>query len=62
MEKILEPQLLIRGRAFATFSTFEKARVVRKKSFRGAHSAAGRMLCRPAQADQLANCFERACR
>ena len=35
MEEILERQLLIRGRAFAAFSTIEKA-------------LAGRMLCRPA--------------
>jgi len=33
LEEILERQLLIRGRAFATFSTIEKA-------------LAGRMLCR----------------
>jgi len=41
MEEILERQLLIRDRAFATFSTFEKAVAGRKKSFRS------RMLCRP---------------
>jgi len=34
MEEILEQQVLIRGRAFATFSTIEKARAGRKKSFR----------------------------
>ena len=34
MEEILEQQLLIRGRAFATFSTVEKALAGRKKSFR----------------------------
>jgi len=33
-EEVLE-QLLIRGRAFATFSTIEKALADRKKSFRG---------------------------
>jgi len=40
MEEILEQQLLIRGRAFATFSTIEKALADRKKTF------AGPMLCR----------------
>ena len=34
MEEILEQQLLIRGRVFATFSTIEKALAGRKKSFR----------------------------
>ena len=34
MEEIPEQQLLIRGRAFATFSTVEKALAGRKKSFR----------------------------
>jgi len=33
MEEILEQQLLIRGRAFATFFTGEKALAGRKKSF-----------------------------
>ena len=41
MEKILERQLLIRGRAFATFSTIAKALAGRKKSFRGPHAARG---------------------
>jgi len=40
MEEILERQLLVRGRAFATFSTIEKALAGRKISFR--------ILCRPA--------------
>jgi len=35
MEEILKRQLLIRGRAFATFSSTEKALAGRKKSFRG---------------------------
>ena len=35
MDKILERQLLIRGRAFATFSTIEKALEARKENFRG---------------------------
>jgi len=35
MEEILERQLLIRGRAVATFSTIENALVGRKKIFRG---------------------------
>jgi len=34
MEEILKGQLLIRSRAFATFSTIEKALAGRKKSFR----------------------------
>jgi len=34
MEEILKQQLLIRVRAFATFSTIEKALAGRKKSFR----------------------------
>ena len=34
MEEILEQQLLIRGRVFATFSTIEKALAGREKSFR----------------------------
>jgi len=34
MEEILERQLFIRGRAFATFFTIEKALVNRKKKFR----------------------------
>ena len=34
MDEILEQQLLIRGRAFATFSTIEKALVAHKESFR----------------------------
>jgi len=35
VEEILERQLLIGGRAFATFLTIEKALADRKKSFRG---------------------------
>jgi len=35
LEEIVERQLIIRGRAFAAFSTIEKA------------LASGRMLCRP---------------
>ena len=35
MEEITERQLLIRGRAFATFFTIEKALAGHKKSFRG---------------------------
>jgi len=34
MEEIQEQQLLVRGRAFATFSTIEKALTGRKKNFR----------------------------
>jgi len=43
MEEITERQLLIRGRAFATFSTIAKALAVQaaRKAF------VGRMLCRP---------------
>jgi len=42
MEEILERQLLIRGRAFATFATINKALAGREKSFRWAgHSAQG---------------------
>jgi len=41
MEEILERQLLTRGRAFATFSTIEKALGGRKQSFRGPHAAGG---------------------
>jgi len=37
MEEILERQLLIQGRAFATFSTIEKALAGIKVSFRGQH-------------------------
>jgi len=37
MEKILELQLLIRGGAFATFSTIEKVLAGSKKSFRGSY-------------------------
>ena len=40
MEEILERQLLIRGRAFATFSTIAKA-------LAGRMQRAGHMLCRP---------------
>jgi len=39
MEEILERQLLIQSRAFATFSTTEKALAGRKKGFRGPHAA-----------------------
>jgi len=35
MEEILERQLVIQGRAFATFTTIEKALAGRKKSFHG---------------------------
>jgi len=38
MEEFLERQLLIRGHAFVTFSTIEKALAGRKKSFRGSHA------------------------
>jgi len=41
MGEILERQLLIRGRAFATFSAIEKALGGRKKSFCGPHVARG---------------------
>jgi len=41
MEDILEQQFLIRGRAFATFSTIEKALAGRKKSFRGPYVVQG---------------------
>jgi len=34
MEEIVEQQLLIRGRAFATLSTVQKALAGRKNSFR----------------------------
>jgi len=37
MDKFCKRQLLIRGQAFATFSTIEKALVGRKKSFGGSH-------------------------
>jgi len=37
VEEILERELLTRGRAFAAFSTIEKALVGRKKSPRGPH-------------------------
>jgi len=36
-DEILERQLLIRRRAFATFRTIEKALAGGKKSFRGSH-------------------------
>jgi len=39
MDKILERQILIRDRAFATFSTSEKALAGRKKTFRRPHVA-----------------------
>jgi len=39
MEEIIERQSLIRGRAFAAFSTIEKALAGRKKSFSGPHAA-----------------------
>jgi len=42
MEEILEQQLVIQGRAFATFSTIEKALASTTKAF------TGHMLCRPA--------------
>ena len=51
MEEILERQLLIRGRAFATFSIIEKVLAGRKKSFLGRH--ADRLLCGPVQGDQV---------
>jgi len=35
MEEILERQLLIRGRAFSTFSTIEKPLAGHEKNFRG---------------------------
>jgi len=42
MEEILERQLFIRGHAFVTFSTIEKALAGRQKSFL---RPTGRMLC-----------------
>jgi len=45
----IEQQLLSRGRAFAAFSTIEKALAGGKKSFHGPHAA--RMLCRPGSKD-----------
>jgi len=41
VEEILKRRLFIRGRAFATFSTIEKALVGHKKNFRGSHAARG---------------------
>jgi len=41
VEEIAERQLLIRGRAFAAYSTIDKALAVYKKSFRGPHAARG---------------------
>jgi len=41
MEEILEQQLLIRGRAFATFSAIEKLSRAARKAF------AGRMFSKP---------------
>jgi len=35
MDEILERQLIVRGRAFATFLTIENALAGRKKNFRG---------------------------
>jgi len=46
MEEILERQLLIRDRAFATFSIIEKVLAGRMRP-------ADRMLCRPVQGDQV---------
>jgi len=43
MEDILEQQLLIRGRAFATVSAIEKALAGRKKSFRRPVCCAGQL-------------------
>jgi len=48
MEEILERQLLIRGRAFPTISTIEKALAGLKKAFAGRMRPAGPMLCRSA--------------
>jgi len=50
MEEIIERQLLIRGRAFAAFSTIEKALAS------GRMRASGRMLCRPDIWQCWANC------
>jgi len=41
MEEILKRSLLIRGRAFATFSAIEIALAGSKKTFRGTHSSRG---------------------
>jgi len=56
MEEILERQLLIRGRAFATFSKIEKALAGRKIGFSGPHAVPGPLLCRPAL--MIANCCQ----
>ena len=53
MEETLERHLLIRGRAFATFSIIEKVLTGRKKSFSGRMRPADRMLCKPVQGDQV---------
>jgi len=49
MKEFLEQQLLIRVRAFATFSSIEKGLACRMKSFRGPHvvQAYCTKLCRP---------------
>ena len=47
MEEILKGQVIIRSRAFATFSATEFSRAGRK-DLAGHMRPAGRMLCRPA--------------
>jgi len=48
MEETIERQLLIRGRAFATYFTTEKNSRTAIKAFADSMRPAGRMLCRPA--------------
>ena len=47
VEEILKGQVIIRSRAFATFSATEFSRAARK-DLAGRMGPAGRMLCRPA--------------
>jgi len=48
MEEILKQQLVIQGRALATFLQLRKLSRTARKAFAGRMQSAGRMLCRPA--------------
>jgi len=58
MEEILERQLFVRGRAFATFSTIEKALAGRKNSFRGPHAGRGPYVVQACYRSVLLNLFD----
>ena len=54
--QILERQLLLRGRAFATFSTIEKGLAGLKKVFASRMRRTGRMLCRAGRTESSKPC------